>query len=177
MTLNKMTKAIMKEHGCCRRHANRLAHKIMDEINTLNQTEKAYTDRQQFMEKRGLIVEWHDYMSENVAFDEVGFSRKRSISCKTKVKKDIELEGVGRKVRGGLTVKQWKNAHQRYLASKEWAQLKKRLFKKYGEYCRSCGSTQQLQVHHLTYDRWRQEELTDLVVLCCHCHATIHGKI
>lgn len=49
----------------------------------------------------------------------------------------------------------------------------------YDDYtCQDCGATSQsLDVHHLTYKRFRHERTTDLVSLCRRCHDYRHGKI
>jgi hypothetical protein len=41
--------------------------------------------------------------------------------------------------------------------------------------CRECGSTENLNVHHLTYKNFRREKEEELVTLCRKCHAKIHG--
>ena len=70
MTLNKMTKAIMKEHGCCRRHANRLAHKIIDEIQQMDEQELKENDRQAFLTRKKIRKEWSDTLQSVVIFAE-----------------------------------------------------------------------------------------------------------
>lgn len=67
-------------------------------------------------------------------------------------------------------------AYQRYLASPEWrAKRRQRLgidsFK-----CARCESDEQLEVHHLTYDRLGSERMDDLLTLCRICHKKDHGR-
>jgi hypothetical protein len=40
-----------------------------------------------------------------------------------------------------------------------------------------CHMTTDLQVHHLTYDRYGCERIEDLVVLCGTHHMMIHGLV
>lgn len=42
--------------------------------------------------------------------------------------------------------------------------------------CLVCGTVGDLEVHHVTYERWGGQELDeDLVPLCGSCHAAVHG--
>jgi hypothetical protein len=58
-----------------------------------------------------------------------------------------------------------------YIKSAQWrniCDLKKRLA---GNKCERCGHTSaRLEVHHLTYERFKQERLADLLVVCHECH-------
>lgn len=47
----------------------------------------------------------------------------------------------------------------------------------HGAFCKICGSTRNLQVHHKTYAREGRERLNDLVVLCKRCHNRQHTTI
>lgn len=41
--------------------------------------------------------------------------------------------------------------------------------------CQNCGSTNNLQVHHLRYNNYYKEDVkNDLKVLCKDCHQKIH---
>ena len=63
-----------------------------------------------------------------------------------------------------------------YIQSPEWKH--KRLCRlKIDEFkCRTCGYTKdeiQLEVHHVTYERFKNEEMGDLITLCTDCHTAI----
>jgi 5-methylcytosine-specific restriction endonuclease McrA len=45
---------------------------------------------------------------------------------------------------------------------------------KYGRFCKACGSKKNLHVHHVTYERFGNELLTDLLGLCYTCHKGVH---
>lgn len=62
-----------------------------------------------------------------------------------------------------------------YMASPEWHDLRKQKLQQVGYRCQGCGSDERLQAHHLTYERFGHERLTDLMVLCHLCHAREHG--
>lgn len=55
------------------------------------------------------------------------------------------------------------------------AWLKKRLerIEKDKFRCRTCWSKELLEVHHLTYDRFSNEDLDDLITLCHDCHEAV----
>lgn len=63
-----------------------------------------------------------------------------------------------------------------YLKSAEWAQTKIDLFLSRGKKCELCESTNKIAVHHRTYDNIFNEEPSDLIILCGHCHFKIHKK-
>lgn len=67
-----------------------------------------------------------------------------------------------------------------YLQSPQWQLLKtKRLI--IAQYkCEYCGSTNQLQCHHITYERLTRERIEDLAILCGGsngCHQRIHDLL
>jgi len=43
--------------------------------------------------------------------------------------------------------------------------------------CRLCGDTEDLEVHHRSYQRWSREDLADLTVLCRGCHDLFTGAM
>lgn len=62
-----------------------------------------------------------------------------------------------------------------YMSSKEWYNLKGR-HKAAGlaSQCLSCSRTDKLTLHHRTYKRFGNEDLTDLIPLCWECHKSVH---
>lgn len=70
--------------------------------------------------------------------------------------------------------KQWK---QQYLKSPEWKTLKSKVLNRDDHTCQSCNTNgTPLEVHHITYQNFGNEQLSDLVSLCRNCHQTIHDK-
>jgi len=62
-----------------------------------------------------------------------------------------------------------------YLKSPEWANVKRRYRASLRpQDCGLCGTGENIQIHHLTYERVGQEELADLVALCGDCHSMLH---
>lgn len=64
-----------------------------------------------------------------------------------------------------------------YLTTASWQRKRQAALKAAGDRCQKCGTTQRLQVHHLSYDRVGQERLDDLQVLCRGCHELTHGRL
>jgi len=62
-----------------------------------------------------------------------------------------------------------------YMSSLEWRNLRWAVLTRDGFKCK-CGSRIELEVHHITYDRWRREALSDLVTLCRSCHQERHDR-
>jgi 5-methylcytosine-specific restriction endonuclease McrA len=69
-----------------------------------------------------------------------------------------------------------KPPYREYLKSSEWAVVRRLALEQADNACRMCGSTQQLDVHHRTYERLGSERLADVVVLCHKCHGDYHAK-
>jgi hypothetical protein len=63
-----------------------------------------------------------------------------------------------------------------YLRSRHWRWIRAVALDYYGGTCTLCGTEDEVQVHHRTYDRRGRETLADLTVLCDDCHARYHGK-
>ena len=61
-----------------------------------------------------------------------------------------------------------------YIGSSAWADVKRRYRASDLPQDCFCGETENLHLHHLTYERVGQEELTDLSPLCGDCHRMIH---
>ncbi len=71
---------------------------------------------------------------------------------------------------------QRRQAYRDYLRSEDWKHVRRLKLEFAGHRCEKCGATDELHVHHLTYDRFGHENLTDLQVLCRDCHETVHGR-
>lgn len=62
-----------------------------------------------------------------------------------------------------------------YMNSPQWAEIKAKRKAIDGGKCCMCGSTQDLQIHHLTYRNFTQESpWTDVLTLCESCHKNVH---
>lgn len=67
----------------------------------------------------------------------------------------------------------WFKDHDLYLQSEKWKALRGQVLQRDGFMCVRCAAAAE-QVHHLTYERWQNEELNDLVSLCRECHEKEH---
>ncbi|MDH0614216.1 MULTISPECIES: hypothetical protein [unclassified Agrobacterium] len=68
----------------------------------------------------------------------------------------------------------WFDQYNDYLASDEWQQKRKLVFKRSGGMCEGCGLAEAKQVHHLTYKHVGCEFLFELVAVCDSCHDRLH---
>lgn len=74
--------------------------------------------------------------------------------------------------------------YRRKLHSSYWEDVARRVRMRDRHRCRQCGSTVNLEVHHLTYRDsagrsivGREAEYMDkLITLCAECHQRIHNK-
>src|SRR4051812_39820826 len=62
-----------------------------------------------------------------------------------------------------------------YLKSNHWKSLSRACRERDGHQCVWCGSTETLDVHHITYERFGNERPEDLVTICRDCHKTRHA--
>ncbi len=62
-----------------------------------------------------------------------------------------------------------KTDYERYIHSTAWRSKKGKRLEMDGNVCQVCGKEAK-EVHHLTYDRFGHEEMSDLVSLCTECH-------
>lgn len=62
-----------------------------------------------------------------------------------------------------------------YLRSDAWRRKTALILKRAGGTCEGCLSRPATQVHHLTYEHVGQEFAFELIAVCGHCHARIHG--
>ena len=64
-----------------------------------------------------------------------------------------------------------------YLSGSHWRKFRKQALDHYGMKCVDCGEEKgRFDIHHLTYERFGKEELSDVVVLCHHCHYKRHER-
>lgn len=64
-----------------------------------------------------------------------------------------------------------KAEYDAYIRSACWKNIRSIKKKEVGNKCERCGHlTARLEVHHLTYERFKKERLSDLRVLCKPCH-------
>lgn len=71
-----------------------------------------------------------------------------------------------------------KEEYQEYLQSDHWLKTREER-KKIDNYCCAlCGSSENINVHHLSYDRVGEEIVElDLITLCNRCHFMLHDAI
>jgi hypothetical protein len=67
-----------------------------------------------------------------------------------------------------------KERYAKYLCSPEWWAKRNAVIDRSGGRCEQCFYRDATHVHHLTYARKYNEELTDLKALCHECHDAIH---
>lgn len=69
-----------------------------------------------------------------------------------------------------------RDAYQLYLASADWRYTRELRLQLDSYCCQGCGAHEDLEVHHLTYERLGGENIyTDLVTLCGRCHSDVHA--
>ena len=66
------------------------------------------------------------------------------------------------------------SAYQEYMQSPEWQSKRSNRLKIDNYQCQKCGRPMDLEVHHLTYDNFGNENVyTDLITLCKSCHGDV----
>lgn len=70
----------------------------------------------------------------------------------------------------------WLAEHDIYLRTPEWRSRRQAVLYRARGKCEGCGIADATQVHHLTYEHWKNEFLWELVAICDGCHTRIHHK-
>lgn len=65
--------------------------------------------------------------------------------------------------------------YKEYILSDAWRAKRRQVIARAGGVCERCKKAPVQEVHHLTYDRFGAELLTDLAGLCQPCHRSEHG--
>lgn len=99
---------------------------------------------------------------------------------KTKRQKQKEKKIVQRKAINIERKNKQPKPYQKYesqLKDEKWRAFRWFVMKVRGEKCETCGSTENLQVHHLKYKKVKAWEYTcnDVIVVCRDCHKRLHG--
>lgn len=66
--------------------------------------------------------------------------------------------------------------YELYLDSDEWKAKRKEALEEAGNKCSICGSTDHLQVHHLSYEELEGKDISQVRVLCKSCHEKVHAS-
>ena len=66
--------------------------------------------------------------------------------------------------------------YNEFLKTEEWKQIAQMVKERDGHKCVICGSTENLNAHHIGYDGDRMDE-NDIVTLCNRCHECLHDGI
>lgn len=67
--------------------------------------------------------------------------------------------------------------YAQYLDTDHWQTMRRLALEAADHACQLCGGTDELDVHHRSYERVGRERLTDLVALCEPCHERHHGLV
>ena len=72
----------------------------------------------------------------------------------------------------------WKETYSKYLKSAKWKKKRIQALDYHGAACACCGSTNLVQVHHISYLNYPgNEKMTDLIPLCRRHHQMVHKLI
>ncbi len=103
--------------------------------------------------------------------------RKRCINLRKHKTPGFNVNGHGpAKGSRGPGRKDLSPEYKAYLASDEWKQRCERWLSYWGNRCCICNHAGNLDVHHRTYERFKNELFTDCVVLCRPCHELFHDE-
>lgn len=72
---------------------------------------------------------------------------------------------------------QSKDFYTQYINSRDWQLKRREVLKRDNHQCQTCLNTENLEIHHKTYERLGDENLDDLITLCTHCHEAITSSI
>jgi hypothetical protein len=98
---------------------------------------------------------------------------KKEFHLITGARKENELGGLGfndkiRILKNILKKVDDETVYREYLQSEDWKK-KDDYFINHFKKCSKCGSTEQLGTHHVRYDNFGKEDISDVEVLCWYC--------
>jgi hypothetical protein len=65
----------------------------------------------------------------------------------------------------------WRKKYESHIRSTRWKAMKKAVIKMRGNKCEECGyGSPNLELHHLTYERFGRELWKDVKLVCKQCH-------
>jgi len=70
----------------------------------------------------------------------------------------------------------FKTKKKNYLESDAWQNIRKKILNRDNNKCVVCGTSSNLDIHHITYERVGNEDVDDLVTVCRKHHNEIHKK-
>lgn len=73
-------------------------------------------------------------------------------------------------------IEERRREYEIYIQSPTWKELRRKVLVRANHTCEGCGKARATDAHHLTYERFRQEMLFDLVAVCRACHEQIHNR-
>lgn len=65
--------------------------------------------------------------------------------------------------------------YDHYIKSERWRLFRNKIFKERGFQCELCDNRKNLQLHHITYERFGEEHDLDVMILCQDCHKLAHS--
>ena len=65
--------------------------------------------------------------------------------------------------------------YDQYLRSPRWKEVRQFFLTYWGYRCAICYGSENLEVHHRTYENLGHEAPTDCIVLCNDCHSLHHN--
>ncbi len=87
------------------------------------------------------------------------------------------IDDLHRKPTGGKrTATKLDMSYSEYLQSPGWKARRQKALKFANFRCQVCNSTEDLNVHHRTYERLGHEHMGDLITLCKNCHEIFHNN-
>jgi 5-methylcytosine-specific restriction endonuclease McrA len=66
--------------------------------------------------------------------------------------------------------------HAKYLQTDAWKAKRAKVLERAKGICEGCLERPATQVHHVTYEHWKDELLFELVAVCRSCHLKAHVK-
>jgi hypothetical protein len=96
------------------------------------------------------------------------YQRERDVRRRDIDQKHIRLQRTDSNV--------FRQRHRDYLASRAWKTKRDKVLRRADGVCEGCLEARATQVHHLSYERWGDELLFDLVALCSTCHGKCHPE-
>lgn len=70
---------------------------------------------------------------------------------------------------------EYKYNYFKYLESDKWKKIREQVLQRDNNKCTICGASDNLIIHHVSYDNLGNEKIEDLTTVCEKCHTKIHS--
>ena len=101
--------------------------------------------------------------------------KERTAMAQIRASNATEWGQTGARLRDQRNARMSWSEYRIYRKTEAWRDLRSQVMERFDGRCAACNCTENLHVHHRTYERVGQEDIGDLTLLCMTCHQLLHS--